>query len=298
MDDGIRSDTSNLTDLLSPRAPTRSFYMHLVSDATGTTLQNLARGALSQFEGIDVEERYWPLIRTERQLLRVIEDIEKNPGPVLFTFVDEEMRRLLRYHCEPLNVPCIAVMDPLLKALSSYTGLNVQGVPGLQHALDEDYFKRVDAIDFALGFDDGQHIDGLEAADVILVGVSRTSKTPTCIFLARRGVKAGNIPLVPHVPFPEHILSLENPPLIVGLTESPDRLIQLRSTRIRVDDPQSDMYQSQYVDPEAVEDEVKKARKFFREQKWPIIDVTKRSVEETAAEILFLLQKRRSLKSK
>jgi regulator of PEP synthase PpsR (kinase-PPPase family) len=282
------------TDLLTPEKKLRQFYLHLVSDATGSTLQSLARGALAQFDGVDAQERYWPLIRTERQLIRVIEDIEKNPGPVLFTFVDEKMRRSLRDQCTRLGVPCLAVMDPLLKALSAYTGLPAQGVPGLQHALDEDYFKRVDAIDFALGFDDGQHINGLEEADVILVGVSRTSKTPTCIFLARRGVMAGNIPLVPNVPFPEHILQLENPPLIVGLTESPDRLIELRSTRMRVDDPHMNAYENKYIDPEAVEEEVKKARKLFRENKWPIIDVTRRSVEETAAEILFLLQKKTS----
>ncbi|MGB1077209.1 MAG: pyruvate, water dikinase regulatory protein [Bdellovibrionales bacterium] len=282
------------TDLLTPQEPVKSFYLHLVSDATGTTLQSLARAAIAQFEGLDTEERYWPLIRTERQLIRVLEDVEKHPGPVLFTFVDEEMRRSLRIKCAELGVPAIAVMDPLLKALSAYTGLTVQGVPGLQHAMDEDYFKRVDAIDFALGFDDGQLIKGLEDADVVLVGVSRTSKTPTCVFLARRGIKAGNIPLVPNVEFPEKLLNLENPPLFVGLTESPDRLIQLRSTRMRVDEGKDNLYNNKYIDPEAVEEEVINARKLFKKNKWPIIDVTRRSVEETAAEIMVLLQKKRT----
>ncbi|MBL4589712.1 MAG: kinase/pyrophosphorylase [Alphaproteobacteria bacterium] len=275
-----------------------SFYVHLVSDATGTTLQSLARAALAQFKRIDPQERYWPLIRTDRQLNRVLEDITKHPGPVLFTFVDEEKRKVLRKHCTKLDVPCIAVMDPLLKALAAYTGLSVQGVPGLQHVMNDDYFKRVDAIDFALGFDDGQHIKGLEEADVVLVGVSRTSKTPTCIFLARRGIKAGNIPLVPHVDFPDRLLNLENPPLFVGLTESPDRLIQLRSSRLRIGEQKENLYENQYLDPEAVEDEVKKARKLFKENKWPIIDVTRRSVEETSAEIMVLLQKKRSADKK
>lgn len=285
-------NNKNSTDLLMPTGETKRFYLHLVSDATGTTLQSLARAAIAQFEGVEPEERYWPLIRTDRQLGRVLDDIEKNPGPVLFTFVEEDMRKKLRAHCIKVGVPAIAVMDPLLKALSAYTGLPVQGVPGLQHAMDEDYFKRVDAIDFALGFDDGQHIKGLEEADVILVGVSRTSKTPTCIFLARRGIRAGNIPLVPNVPFPDVLLHLENPPLIVGLTESPDRLIQLRSTRVRVDTHQHGLQGNAYIDPEAVEEEVSNARKLFRQNKWPIIDVTRRSIEETAAEIMFLLQRR------
>ena len=204
------------------------------------------------------------------------------------------MRRSLRARCAELGVPAIAVMDPLLKALAAYTGLPVQGVPGLQHAMDEDYFKRVDAIDFALGFDDGQHIKGLEEADVVLVGVSRTSKTPTCVFLARRGIKAGNIPLVPGVEFPKKLLELDKPPMFVGLTESPDRLIQLRSSRMRVGDAKDSPYGNKYMDPEAVEEEVIKARKLFKENKWPIIDVTRRSVEETAAEIMVLLQKKKS----
>ncbi len=278
--------------------PLHRFYIHLVSDATGTTLQSLARGALAQFEGIDPKERYWPLIRTERQMARVLENIEKHPGPVLFTFVDEKMRKILRHHCEKIDVPCIAVMDPLLKALSAYTNLPVQGVPGLQHVMNDDYFKRVDAIDFALGFDDGQHINGLEDADVILVGVSRTSKTPTCIFLARRGIKAGNIPLVPNVSFPDELLHLENPPLFIGLTESPDRLIQLRSTRMRVDEYHENTTGNKYTDPEEVEDEIRKAHKLFKENKWHVIDVTRRSIEETAAEIMVLLQKKRSVERK
>lgn len=284
------------TDLLTPQDKTKKFFLHLVSDATGTTLQSLARAAMAQFDGVEPEERYWPLIRTDRQLARVLEDIEKNPGPVLFTFVEEEMRKKLRAHCIHIGVPAIAVMDPLLKALSAYTGLPVQGVPGLQHAMDEDYFKRVDAIDFALGFDDGQHIKGLEEADVVLVGVSRTSKTPTCVFLARRGIRAGNIPLVPHVPFPDGLLDLKKPPLFVGLTESPDRLIQLRSSRIRTDTNKDSLHGNAYIDPVAVEEEVRAARKLFRQNKWPIIDVTRRSVEETAAEIMVLLQKRNEKK--
>ncbi len=270
---------------------TTNFHFHLVSDATGSTLQGLARAAFAQFSNLSPIEHYWPLIRTEKQLARVLEAIEKDKGPVFFTFVDNNMRKRLRSFCHSLEIPCIAVMDPILKALSSYIGQPVQGIPGAQHAMNEDYFKRVDAIDFALGFDDGQNFQGIEEADVILVGVSRTSKTPTCVYLARRGVKAANIPLVPGFVMPENILKLKKP-LFVGLTESPDRLIQLRSSRMKIEASQLSLLNNSYLDPEAVEDEVAKARRFFREQGWPIIDVTRRSVEETAAEIFILLQKR------
>jgi regulator of PEP synthase PpsR (kinase-PPPase family) len=166
-----------------------------------------------------------------------------------------------------------------------------KGIPGLQHALDDAYFKRMDAVDFALSFDDGQHLDGIEDADVILVGVSRTSKTPTCIFLARRGIRAANVPYVPGVQLPARLQKLKGP-LIVGLTESPERLVHIRRNRLKADG--HDMTKgSTYFDPERVEQEILEARKYFTKHGWPVIDVTRRSVEETAAEIQLLLQKRR-----
>ena len=204
---------------MSASSDPKRFFIHLISDATGTTLQSLARAALSQFEGIEPEERYWPLIRTDRQLQRVLEDVKKHSGLVLYTFVDETMRLKLRTYCEEHEIPHIAVLDPLLKALSSFTGLPARGVPGLQHVLDDDYFKRVDAIDFALGYDDGRHIEGIAEADVVLVGVSRTSKTPTCIFLARRGIKAANIPLVPNVPFPRDAFRIRKSASVCGVNQ-------------------------------------------------------------------------------
>lgn len=271
----------------------KHFYLHLISDATGTTLQGLARACVAQFDNIDPVERFWPLVRTERQLERVLEDISDYPGPVLYTLMDKALRRKLEKRCKALEVPCMAVMDPLIKGLSSYLGLVPIGLPGLQHALDEAYFHRVDAIDFALSFDDGQNLDGIEEADVVLVGVSRTSKTPTCIFLARRGIKAANVPYVPGVPFPERVTKLKGP-LVVGLTESADRLVNLRRTRLKADGPDSrHSGNNTYLDPEKVKDEILEARRFFTKNGWPVIDVTRRSVEETSAEIQLLLQKRR-----
>jgi regulator of PEP synthase PpsR (kinase-PPPase family) len=275
----------------SPSQPVKQFYIHLVSDATGTTLQGVARACLSQFEGIDPVERFWPLVRTEKQLERVIGDIRDNPGPVLFTFVDAHMRKVLQKACKEAGVPCMAVLDPIIKGMSAFLGMPARGIPGLQHALDEAYFHRIDAVDFALSYDDGQNLEGLEEADVILVGVSRTSKTPTCIFLARRGIKAANIPLVPGVPFPEKLLRLDGP-LFVGLTENPERLEQLRRTRLRADQMDPRHGDNDYLDLERIKTEIIEARRMFTKYGWPVIDVTRRSIEETAAEIQMLLNRR------
>lgn len=272
------------------KAPVRQFYVHLVSDATGTTLQGLARACLSQFEAIDPIERFWPLVRSARQLERVIADIADNPGPVLFTLVDASMRKMLQEACRELGVPCMAVLDPIIKGLSAYLGMPSMGIPGLQHALDEAYFHRIDAVEFALSYDDGQNLDGLEEADVILVGVSRTSKTPTCIFLARRGIKAANIPYVPGVPFPDKITKLKGP-LFVGLTENPERLMHIRRMRLRADGDEL-LGDNAYLDLEKIIAEIQEARRYFGKQGWPVIDVTRRSIEETAAEIQLLLNRR------
>jgi len=276
-------------------APVRHFYIHLISDATGTTLQGLSQACLSQFDGIDPVERFWPMVRTEKQLDRVIAEIRAEPGPVLFTLVEESQRKKLQKVCKELKVPCMPVLDPLIRSMSHYLNLPSKGIPGLQHALDEAYFHRIDAMDFALSFDDGQTLDGIEEAEVIVTGVSRTSKTPTCIFLARRGIMAANVPFVPGVPFPEKVLALKGP-MVVALTESTDRLISVRRTRLKADEKDVHHKNSAYLDPEKVEQEIRDARRFFTKQGWPVIDVTRRSVEETAAEIQLLLQKRRSTK--
>ena len=275
------------------KSSTHKFHMYLVSDATGTTLQGLSRAALAQFEGVKPSERFWPMIRSEIQLDRAIADIKKKPGPVLFTFVDKKLRRKLQAACAELDVPCMPVLDPILRSMSSYLGVAPQGVPGLQHALDDAYFKRIDAVDFALAFDDGRNLDGLEEADVILVGVSRTSKTPTCIFLARRGIRAANIPLVPHVPFPEHVLEFKKP-LFIGLTESPKRLENLRRSRLNADKEDKNINQNEYLDLDKIDDEVKASRRLFSKNKWPVIDVTRKSVEETTAEIYAILQRHKN----
>ncbi len=268
----------------------KQFHLHLVSDATGTTLLGLARACLAQFEAIEPIQKFWPLVRTQKQLERVISRIEEAPGPVIFTFVDERMRTRLQERCDELGVPCVAVLDPILRSLSSYLAIPAQGVPGLQHTMDDAYFRRVSAIDFALRYDDGKRLDGLKEADVVLVGVSRTSKTPTSIFLARRGIKVANIPLVPGFDVPEKKFTLPKP-LYVGLTTSPERLMQLRRSRLKADENKDiDIDDNAYLDVEKIEEEVRTARRLFSKYGWPVIDVTKRSIEETAAEVMALLQ--------
>lgn len=249
----------------------------------------LARACLAQFGGIEPVQKFWPLVRTQKQLEKVIVRIQENPGPVIFTLVDEKMRTRLQERCDELGVPCVSVLDPIMRGLSSYLGKHAKGVPGLQHTMDDAYFKRVEAVDFAMRFDDGKTLEGLREADVILVGVSRTSKTPTSIFLARRGIKAANIPLVPNVNTPDEYFKLEKP-LYVGLSASAKRLAELRYTRLRADNSDKAALRNEYLDLEKIEDEVRAARRLFSKNHWPVIDVTKRSIEETAAEIMSYYQ--------
>lgn len=266
----------------------KQFHLHLVSDATGETINSVARACVSQFDHVEPVEHFWNLVRTARQLDMVIEGIRDNPGLVMFTLVDEGLRRRLQEVCRDLQVPCIPVLDPLINALAAYLGLESQRQPGRQHILDAEYFGRMDAMDFALAHDDGQAAWELHEADVILVGVSRTSKTPTCIYLANRGIKTANVPFVPGVPLPPELEQLSRP-LIVGLTKDPDRLIQIRRNRLRLLNQADD---TDYVDPEVVRAEVSEARRLYSRRGWPVIDVTRRSIEETAAEIMMLLARR------
>jgi len=267
----------------------RRFHLHLVSDATGETINSVARACLVQFEEIEPTEHTWSLIRTSGQMDKVLAGIRDHPGVVLFTIVNKELREQLTEGCRKLQMPCIAVLDPVLVALASFLGQQASGLPGRQHELDAEYFARIDAMTFALAHDDGQSARNYEEADVILVGVSRTSKTPTCIYLANRGIKAANVPIVPGCPMPGELLSA-NKPLIIGLTKDPTQLIQIRRNRLRImgQDDQTD-----YVDPDSVREELAQARRLCTEHGWPMLDVTRRSIEETAASVIQLLSEHR-----
>ena len=261
------------------------FHVHLVSDSTGETLNAMARAVCARFENVLPIEHIYALVRSPRQLERALTDIEAAPGVVIHTIVDDELRAALEEGCRKLDMACIPALDPLVSALSRYLGAALTRRVGVQHALDNDYFNRMDALNYAIGHDDGQGGQDLDQADVVLVGVSRTSKTPTCIYLAHRGVRAANVPLVPGRPPTEKLLTLKNA-LIVGLTISPDRLIQIRRNRLLSLKEDRD---SSYIDIEAVREETVLARRLYERMEWPVIDVTRRSVEETAAAVLNLL---------
>jgi regulator of PEP synthase PpsR (kinase-PPPase family) len=272
-------------------SPTRSFatyfHVHLVSDSTGETLNAMARAVCARFENVLPIEHIYALVRSPRQLERALLDIEEAPGVVIHTIVDDNLRTALEEGVRRLDMPCIAALDPLVSSLQRYLGAAISRRVGVQHALDNDYFNRMDALNYAIGHDDGQGGQDLEQADVVLVGVSRTSKTPTCIYLAHRGVRAANVPLVPHRPPPDRLFELKNT-LVVGLTISPDRLIQIRRNRLLSLKEDRD---STYIDIEAVREETVAARRLYERQGWPVIDVTRRSVEETAAAVMNLLTK-------
>jgi hypothetical protein len=269
------------------------FHVHLVSDSTGETLNAMAKAVTARFDGVIPIEHIYALVRSPKQMARVLEEIEAAPGVVLHTLVDRELREQLEEGCRQLDMPQIGALDPLVGALSRYLGAALSTRVGAQHALDHDYFNRIAALDFAMAYDDGQGtLDQLEGADVVLCGVSRTSKTPTCIYLAHRGIRAANVPLVPGQEDGERLTKLKNP-LVIGLTVSPDRLVQIRRNRI---DSLNANQSSNYTDQDAVRDETIKARRAFERRGWPTIDVTRRSVEETAAAIVNLLSERRTHK--
>ena len=261
------------------------YHLHLVSDATGETINSVTRACLVQFEGVEPIEHGWTLIRTPGQMEKVLAGIEAEPGLVLFTLVNDQLRGMLQDGCRRLQLACIPVLEPVIGALGSFFGLKSRGLPGRQHELDAEYFERIDAMSFALAHDDGQSSWTYDQADVILVGVSRTSKTPTCIYLANRGIKAANVPVVPNCPLPAELLTARRP-LIVGLTKDPVHLVQVRRNRLLL---LSQDQETDYVDPEIVRQEVAAARRLFAEHDWPVIDVSRRSIEETAATIIQLL---------
>jgi [pyruvate, water dikinase]-phosphate phosphotransferase / [pyruvate, water dikinase] kinase len=265
------------------------FHLHLVSDSTGETLIAASRAASAQYQGVASIEHVYPLVRTPAQLDRVITEIENAPGIVLFTLVDSDLSRRLEESCESSGSPCLSVLGPILTLFKSYLGQNSTPRAGAQHMLNADYFKRIDALNFSMMSDDGQLPENLEHADIVLVGVSRTSKTPTSIYLANRGYKTANIPLVPHAPLPHALIHLQHP-LVVGLVASADRIVQIRQNRLLSLNTDA---QTDYVDRVAVAEEIAASRRLFAERAWPTIDVSRRSIEETAAAVLDLYRAHR-----
>ena len=265
-----------------------SFHIHLVSDSTGETVDHVARACLAQFREFDATEHVWTMVRSSEEVSRVIKTLQENPGFVLYTLVNRRNRDLLENGCKMLNIPCISVIDSIVTALGSYLGAKSRARPGGKHILDSDYFLRISAMQFALAHDDGQSAQDIELADIVLLGVSRTSKTPTSIYLANRGLNTANIPIVPNCPIPNEVFELKNP-LVIGLTKDPKRLIEIRKQRLKL---MEDEQNTNYVDLEAVSKEISDARKLFLKHNWPIINVSRKSIEETAATIIQLFNQK------
>jgi len=266
------------------------FHLHLVSDSTGETLITVARAAAAQYTKVIPVEHVHPLVRTPKQLDRVLVEIEEMPGIVLYTLLQGNLVDRLEQKCRDLGLPCLSVLGPVLHLFQSYLGAESTHKVGAQHTLNAEYFRRIDALNYTMMHDDGQQTDDLEEADVLLIGVSRTSKTPTSIYLANRGVKTANVPLVSGVPLPPDLERLQRP-LVVGLYATPERIVQIRKNRLlglkayRDDD--------KYIDPQSVAEEVAVSRRLCAKHNWPSIDVSRRSIEETAAAVLALLAERR-----
>jgi hypothetical protein len=263
------------------------FDIHMVSDSTGETVSSVMRSVMSQFEKVEVEEHTWALVRTEGQMDRVLQSIEENPGPVLYTIIDRDMQAKLIKFCRKLRLPCIPVLAKITNELSSYFGVQAKAKPGRQYELDEEYFEKVDAIHYTLAHDDGQETETLDEADIILVGASRTSKTPTCVYLSYKGLYVANVPYVQGVPLPKNLFTIKEP-LIVGLVISPERLGQIRKSRLL---SLNEDKTTSYVDEEAILEELRESRKIFAKNNWPVIDVTRKSVEETSAQIMQIYSK-------
>ncbi len=263
--------------------------IHLVSDSTGETLSSVVRAVLSQFNGVESNEFIWPLVRTKPQLERVMESVAKDPGIVMYTILHDDLVQTLRRECFDLKVPCIPVLSHIIGEFSNYLGMGITQSVGRQHLLDNEYFSRVEAISYTLNHDDGQSHWDLYDADIVIIGVSRTSKSPTSVYLSCRGHKTANIPFVSIETIPQSVYELKKP-LIVGLTINPEKLLQIRQTRLTSLGSENS---TDYVEIESIKNEIAESRKLFAKLGCPIIDVTKRSVEETAAKIIQLLQEKK-----
>ncbi len=257
-------------------------HLHMLSDSTGETLENIAKAALAQFDGVEIIKHFWPMVRSETHLNRILVEVANNPGLVIFTLVNNDIRGRLERECRHLGLPVVPALDTVTDALSNMLGQEAKARPGRQHILDAAYFARVEAIQFTIAHDDGIGWENWEDADIVLAGVSRTSKTPTSIYLANRGYKTANIPIVPESPPPDALFHLKNP-LVVGLVAGASRLVQVRRNRLLSlnQAPETD-----YVDEEKVKAETQYARRMFADNGWPTIDVTRRSIEESAAAII------------
>jgi regulator of PEP synthase PpsR (kinase-PPPase family) len=273
-----------------PATTNNYFHLHMISDSTGETIIMVARAVAAQYANVTPVEHVYPLVRSQKQLDRVLAEIEEAPGIVLFTLLEKDLVERLEAKCKEVNIPSLSIIGPVMELFRAYLGRETSQRVGAQHTLNSDYFKRIDALNYTMMHDDGQHVEGLEEADVVLVGVSRTSKTPTSIYLANRGIRTANVPLVPGIPIPPQLETLTKP-LVVSLHATPERLVQVRQNRLLGMGAAGGLGrigEDAYVERQSVADEVAFARKLSAKYDWPLLDVTRRSIEETAAAVMKL----------
>ena len=261
-----------------------TYQIYLISDSTGETLDRIFLALKAQFKNIEYKVNSYSFTRTENQILKILENAKKNENPViLYTIVDNNLAKYLANESDNKKIPCFGILGNLILNFSKILNQKASHEPSGQHVLNDEYYERIEAIQFTMNHDDGNLVNDIDKSDIILVGVSRTSKTPTAIYLANKGFKTSNIPLVNKNSLPK--LLKENPQItcVVGLNTEPERLVDLRKNRMN---SLKETENSSYISLENVKKEVLDAKKTFRKYRWPSIDVTRKSVEETAASII------------
>ena len=261
-----------------------TYDIYLISDSTGETLERIFLAIKAQFKNFDYKTHYYSFTRTENQISKILEASEKsNNSIVLYTIVDNKLAKHLSDECNIKNIPCFGILGDLIISFSKLLDQKALNVPSRQHIMDDEYYKKIEAIQFTMNHDDGNSVEDIEKSDIVLLGVSRTSKTPTSIYLANKGMKISNIPLVNENSVPDILKKDPQKKCVVGLTAEPDRLVDLRKNRMQsIKDNES----TEYTNLDMVQKEMEDARKLFQKYKWPSIDVTRKSVEETAASVL------------
>lgn len=260
----------------------KELVIHLISEFSGQTVKHAAKTALTKFSDIEVKRYNWPMIRNDELLDDVLKKIRKKPGVILYTISNNVLKDKLKRFCFELKIPCISVVSKIVNEISDYLGVGVDDNVGFNNKFDETYFDKVEAIEYSLKHDDGQILDDLEEADIILIGPSRTSKTPTSVYLAYNSFKTANIPLIHSFPFPSVIESLKNP-IIFGLVINPAILIEIRESRMHLLQIKDS---SDYTDVKIAQEECREVRRLCLKNNWQVIDVSRRSIEETAAIIM------------
>ncbi len=263
------------------------YNVYLVSDSTGETLDRIFLSLKSQFSNFDYEKKEFAFVRTEQQIDKIIKEcVESDNSLILYTIVETKLAKYIANKSEKNNVPCFGILGNLILSFSKLLNQKAIHKPSAQHVLDDDYYKRIEAIQFTMTHDDGKKVDDIDNADVILLGVSRTSKTPTSIYLANRGYKTINIPLVLDQKIPPN-LNFNTKACVIGLVADPERLADIRRNRVAI---MNEHQIKDYTNLDFIKKELNDSKNLFKKNNWPIIDVTRRSVEETAASILKIIE--------